>query len=94
MYKFQKESDSKNIKTLHWNMLLLFSAIPMTNQAENSFPQSSHGKLKPGKATPKPEVQIQSLNVVRTQNRKNLFQFQGMFHLTDGGLVALKKQSR
>ena len=52
VYKVQKESNSRDIKTLHRNMLLPFSAIPMTSQTKNSFPQSSHMKLKPGKATP------------------------------------------
>ena len=57
MYKVQKESNSTDIKTLHRNMLLPFSAIPMTSQTENSFPQSSNKKLIPGKVTQKPVVQ-------------------------------------
>ena len=28
VYKVQKDSGDHSVKTLHWNMLLLFSAIP------------------------------------------------------------------
>ena len=59
MFKVQKESDSAAVKTVHRNLLLSFSAIPRTDQIEGILPfKPVKQGLKPGKATPKPVIQI------------------------------------
>ena len=59
VFKVQKESDISDVKTLHRNLLLPFSAIPRTNQIEHTLQKSDKtSRPKPGKAVPKPVVQI------------------------------------
>ena len=59
VFKVQKESDISDVKTLHRNSLLPFSAIPRTNQIEHTLQKSNKTfRTKPGKAVPKPVVQI------------------------------------
>ena len=56
VFKVQKESDSSDVRTLHRNLLLPFSAIPKTSQVEDTIPSKPAKRLrpKPGKTTPKP----------------------------------------
>ena len=59
VFKVQKESDISDVKTLHRNLLLPFSAIPRTNQIEHTLQKSDKTfRTKPGKAVPEPVVQI------------------------------------
>ena len=39
VFQVQKESDTSDVKTLHRNLLLPFSAIPKISQVEDTFPQ-------------------------------------------------------
>ena len=59
VFKVQKESDSSFVKSLHRNMLLPFSAISRTSQVEDCLSRKTvQPRLKPGKATPRPVIQI------------------------------------
>ena len=59
MFKVQNESDSSVVKTLHRNLLLLFSAIRRISQVEDCLSrQTVQPRLNPGKATSKPVIQI------------------------------------
>ena len=59
VFKVQKESDSSVVKTLHRNLLLPFSAIPRISQVDYCLSrQIVQPRLKPGKATSKPVIQI------------------------------------
>lgn len=59
VFEVQKESDYSDVKTLHRNLLLPFSAIPKVSQVEDLTPPKpvKSQRTKPGKATPKPVTQ-------------------------------------
>ena len=47
VFQVQKESDTSDVKTLHRNLLLPFSAIPKASQVEDTLPPNLSRNPRP-----------------------------------------------